>query len=158
MGSSHWHRLLDLISNPTASLSDTHGNQSYSLRPGTAACLPALQQPPGLAGEQACAKGTKTQKNKSCTWLEGNRIRYYSVTPANSGLQCQVGGPTCWSRNVPRVAIPWAWREQCYGTSALYKRNLRVYSACLQCQRPGAPSPAQEEKVHLPLGSGDGSL
>lgn len=56
-GSSHWHRLPDLISNPTDSLSDDQGKQSYSLRPGTAAHLPALQQPPGLAGEQAWPRG-----------------------------------------------------------------------------------------------------
>lgn len=145
-GSSHWHRLLDLISNPTDSLSDNHGNQSYSLRPGTAARLPALQQPLGVVGEQACAKGTKTQKNKSCTWLEGSSIREYSVTPANSGLECQAGGPTCWSRNVPRVAIQWALREQCYGTSTLLHipspgsrlPSLQNCEKCISVWEPGS--------------------
>lgn len=108
--------------------------------------LPALQQPPGLAGEQACAKGTKTQKNKSCTCLEGSSNWEYSVTPANSGLQCQAGGPTCWSRNVPRVAILWALREQCYGTSTLLHipspgsrlPSLQNREKCISVWEPGS--------------------
>lgn len=163
-GNSHWHRVLDLISNPTESLSDTHGNQSYSLSPGTAARLPALQQPPGLAGEQACAKGTKTQKNKSGTWLEGSSIREYSVTPANSSLQCQAGSPTCWSRNVPKVAIPWGLEGAQLRDQCPFQKKPEGWgcSSGLEClptmPKARGSNPAQEEKAHLPLGSGKGSL